>query len=368
MIYRSVRRKMARKTGLMLLALSLIMLGGLVAGSSAQTPQVPAKLPPGCAVTRLAATSMQSRLSGQTPQPAYSDPPGSPVTPPTSTNPPAQPAVAKITNGSNLQAWQVLEKGLSSHNAGKRTDAVVALATIAGDDRAERMVEAALNDPNVGVRATAAAKLGEMQARRAVPNLQRALQDPSAEVRFAAANSLSEMGDYSGRAILIDVLTGKQSPSHGFVQSGLDGAKQKMSSPSSLLITGAGAGAGAVFPGAGLGVRLISSMAKDRSGPAKMQSASALGCDPDPQTLRQLEAALNNGNWMIRLTVAKALGDENVPQALPVLEGKLKDSNHAVSCMAAASIVRLSEADASQAAGISNQPNQPAVAAGDKAE
>jgi hypothetical protein len=67
------------------------------------------------------------------------------------------------------------------------------------ETEAIQLVEGALRDPDSLVRQTAAAELGQMKVREAIPSLKTAMDDAAGEVAFAAAKALWDMGDRSGR-------------------------------------------------------------------------------------------------------------------------------------------------------------------------
>jgi len=92
-------------------------------------------------------------------------------------------------------AWDVLKPGLVDTNPLTRRQAVTATGSIGLNPEAVRLVEAALQDHDSLIRATAAAELGEMKSRQSFPLLKAALDDPAGEVGYAAAKSLWDMGD-----------------------------------------------------------------------------------------------------------------------------------------------------------------------------
>src|ERR1700686_3364245 len=121
-------------------------------------------------------------------------------------------------------AWEVLKTGLNEKNPDRRRQAVTAIGSIGLDPEGVRLVEGALHDSDSLVRQTAAATLGQMKARTAIPSLKTALGDASGEVAFAAAKALWDMGDRSGLNLIEDVLTGQEKAS----EDALGAAKRKL--------------------------------------------------------------------------------------------------------------------------------------------
>src|SRR5580700_10061408 len=112
-------------------------------------------------------------------------------------------------------AWEVLKTGLADKNPDKRRQAVTSTGSIGLDPEALRLVEESLRDPDSLVRQTAAAELGQMKAKQAIPSLKTAMDDAAGEVAFAAAKALWDMGDRSGRDLLEDVIAGQRATSEG---------------------------------------------------------------------------------------------------------------------------------------------------------
>src|SRR5512140_2169082 len=96
-------------------------------------------------------------------------------------------------------SWDLLLHGMAEAKAEKRIDAITALATLKTKRDAVKLIEAALADKDAAVRAAAAEALGDMESRRAIPNLKKSLDDASPEVSFTAARVLWDLGDHSGR-------------------------------------------------------------------------------------------------------------------------------------------------------------------------
>ena len=117
-------------------------------------------------------------------------------------------------------AWLILQEGLTSKRAAKRTNAVHALRTLVHNSRAQDMAEQALTDPDPKVRAAAARALGPMEAISSEPKLKALLNDKEPFVVLAAAHSLFLLGD-RGEVYNIDyeVLNGERKSADGFVAS-----------------------------------------------------------------------------------------------------------------------------------------------------
>jgi HEAT repeat protein len=256
-------------------------------------------------------------------------------------------------------AWDVLNKGLGDTNAIKRVQAVTALGAIGPAPHVVDLLEVGLSDKDAMVRQTAAAVLGEMQARRAMARLKQALNDESAEVSFAAAQALWRMGDQSGRDLLWAVLEGERKTGPGMIEGGVRDAKKKLHSPAALAKIGIEQAAGLLGPFS-IGVWFTEDLMTDKGATARALSARLLGSDPDPSSRDQLWEALEDKNAAVRAAAARALGERGGSQSIPKLQPLLSDGNDGVRYMAAAALIRLGQPPArrSQKTRAAQQPHK----------
>ena len=247
-------------------------------------------------------------------------------------------------------AWQILTEGTTNSNANKRKQALSALVLAAPNPRAVTMAEGLLSDKEVDVRQSAASVLGDMKSRAAIPKLVEALDDDAPEVSFVAARSLWNLGDKRGRDILLAVLAGDRGVSAGFVRGSMRDAKNRLRKPSSLAMLGLKEGAGMLFGPASMGISAIEEMRKDSSASARALSAVLLGTDNSPESVKALEEALVDKNWVVRAAVVKSLAMRGDRKQIATLQSMLTDQEEAVRYMAAAGVIRLQVAGKKRAA------------------
>ncbi len=246
-------------------------------------------------------------------------------------------------------AWNLLQRALADGGTAKRIQAITALGSIGPMPRAVNLVTASLNDKEVTVRQTAAAVLGEMQARIAIAKLKEALDDDSAEVSFTAARSLWQMGDQSGREIFWAVLAGERKTGPGMIEGGVRDAKKKLHSPAALAKIGIEQAASLLGPFS-MGVGFAEELLKDKGATARALSAKLLASDPDPRTLQELEGSLDDKNSAVRAAVAQSLGQRAGRDEISKLQPLLADSPEGVRYIAAAALSRLSQPPANSRA------------------
>jgi HEAT repeat protein len=239
-------------------------------------------------------------------------------------------------------AWDVLKTGLSDKNPDKRRQAVTAIGSIGLDSDAVEFVEGGLRDSDPLVRQTAAAELGQMKARHAIPSLKTAMDDAAGEVAFAAAKALWDMGDRSGRDLIEDVLTGQEKASEGALKGAMRDAKRKMHDPKALAVMGLKEASGALLGPFNIGIIAAEQAFKDGSSGARALASTLLAQDCDAESIRLLEwSATSDKSWAVKAASAKALGQCGNPDAIPTLEQNLADSNAAIRSMSASAIIKL---------------------------
>jgi len=256
----------------------------------------------------------------------------------------AQPPKKTSSERLEVTAWKVLTDGVAEDKAAKKADAIAALGTIGPRPKVVRLVEASLADGDPEIRQKAAVTLGQMKSRPSIPKLRETLEDKDPNVRLSAACALWEMGDHSGRGVFIGVLSGDRSPPKETVQSSLQTTKKKLRNPLQLGKRTAKESAQALLGPFALGLPVAEELMKDRTAQARVLSATYLATDREPQSVREFEDALADKNWMVRSAAAKAAGVLSRRELIPKLRPLLDDEKDAVRYMAAASIVRLSQA------------------------
>lgn len=243
-------------------------------------------------------------------------------------------------------AWEALRQGIDDGDAQHRKTAVEALGTIGPDDQAVKLVVRGLQDKNREVRQTAAATLGAMGARQAIPHLKAALDDPEPAVSFTAAKALWDLGDTSSRDIIQAVMAGERTDMPSKLRMAMRDAKHRLR-PSQLALMGVEEASGTFLGPASVTVDAVQEAMKeskkDSTAPGRVAAAAILAKDPDPYSLVLLEWALRDKSWAVRVAVAKALGERGNEGTIGKLSPMLSDGHRAVRYMAAASMLKLGQ-------------------------
>lgn len=241
------------------------------------------------------------------------------------------------------RAWRILTDGVNAKKYSDRIIALKAMADLGPNLKGVHLVSEVLKDRDPDLRAQAAATLGAMKSRAALPALRVALNDEAPQVSFAAAKSLWQLGDNAGRRVLLDVLQGDKGTKDGFVASHKREAKRELQDKKALVAMGAEKSAGEFLPGPlGMGVGLAKQQLASGTDPARADSADLLSRRPDKATMLALKAALMDRDWSVRAAAAVALGRLARPGTQQWLEYALDDGKAAVRDAAAVGILRMS--------------------------
>ena len=240
-------------------------------------------------------------------------------------------------------AWQILTQGAAEESAAKRAQAVSAIGSIQMA-RAAKLMDTALSDKDSRVRFAAVSSLADRKSRSAIPQLKKALDDEAGEVSFTAAQALWALGDRSGRQLLAELLAGERKEAPGFLKKSVKDAKSTLHNRKALVWMGAKEGAGFLFGPLGYGLDVVEGMTKDSAAPARALSASLLGQEKTSEVIEALTDALDDKSPLVRIAAARALGGLANRSLIAKIEPLLEDKQDGVRYMAAASIVRLSQA------------------------
>ena len=247
--------------------------------------------------------------------------------------------VPGVPQASSGKAWMVLQAGLSNSNTDNRTVATRLLGGLTKNAQAQDLALKALADNRPEVRAAAAEALGNMQAKSAIPQLQKLVQsERDAGVAIAAGRALVALGDPLGYAVYYAILTGERKSGASLMEN----QRRMLSDPKKLANFGFEQGVGFI-PFGGLSLGVFRSLRRDDVSPIRAAAAEVLITDPDPRTTEALKTAVADKSWVVRAAAIDALGKRNNPSVIPALEPALGDGREAVRYAAAAAIIRLND-------------------------
>jgi HEAT repeat protein len=238
-----------------------------------------------------------------------------------------------------VQAWAILHDGLANSSYEKRSKAAQVLGLLKDDPEAERLAIKALSDDHPEVRAAAAASLGQIGDKSAIPELHKLFTDKDVTVILAAARSLLDLGDKTGYNVYYAILTGETKTGTGL----LDEQKKMLKDPQKMAQFGFETGIGFI-PFAGMGWTAFKMLRKDDTSPILAASAITLADDPDPKSGTALVNAAETGKtWIVRAAALNALAKRGDPKLIKAAEEALSDEKEEVQYSGAAAVIRLSD-------------------------
>jgi HEAT repeat protein len=212
------------------------------------------------------------------------------------------------------------------------------MGLVSTNPAAEKLALAALADEKSEVRAAAAACLGEVGSKTAIPALKKALLDAETEVVFAAAGALYKLNDPAAYQVYYASLMREMKSGDSLVESQM----KMLKDPKALAKIGFEQGIG-LIPFAGLGYGAFKAISKDDESPIRAAAALRLARDPDPKSAEALAKSAGDEKWMVRAAAIDAIGRRGDAALLKAVVPLLTDDNETVRFNAAACILRLSK-------------------------
>jgi hypothetical protein len=253
---------------------------------------------------------------------------------------PVSPTIAKSHGVDG--AWELIEAEVKNSKPQLRIDALTAIGTMGGYNRADEMVQVAITDGDRDVRLAAAVAMGTMKDRKLIPTLRLALDDKAPEVAYAAAVALWKLHDRSGEPILYGVLVGERKAAPGFIGAEMHQANKDLHSPSTLAVLGAEQGAYALLGPFGIGLDAAKlTMKGNGANSARVLTANLLADDKTVTSKREFLIALHDKNYFVRSASARALGNFRGKNVSDALLDAFTDKKPTVRLMAAASYIRV---------------------------
>jgi HEAT repeat protein len=150
------------------------------------------------------------------------------------------------------------------------------------------------------------------------------------------------MQDQKAYDVYYAVLTGQRKGGRGLIAE----QRAMLDDPKKLTVLGVETGMGFV-PFGGLGVSAYKLLTKNDSDEARAAAAQVLAKDPDPQSRNALIEAISDHSYLVRIAALKALASRGDPRLLTQIEPSMDDQKDTVQYIAAAAVIRLSEASRS---------------------
>ena len=216
-------------------------------------------------------------------------------------------AQAGLGQAPRQQAWTILQSGVTDKSSETKVAAVTVLALIPGDPKAAGFAEQALQDPDPAVRKAAAASLGTLKAKSAIPNLRNALKDSDPDVVLAAAHALVMAGSETGYGVYYALVTGERKSGETLIGSQEQEVDQMLHNPKGMAEMAFEQGIGyAPFGDARSGTALVNATG-DSHWEVRAAAYDAIARRGDSSLLPSVTKGLNDDKDVARFTAAAAV-------------------------------------------------------------
>ncbi|MEO6910573.1 MAG: HEAT repeat domain-containing protein [Edaphobacter sp.] len=247
------------------------------------------------------------------------------------------------------EAWSMLSTAVAdTKHADLRTQALAALGTLGANPHGERMIAAAMKDPDVDVRTAAILAAGQTKSRNLTTDIRNLLDDKEPQVAFVAATTLWKMNDRSGEDILVAVVNGDRSANPGVVNGTMHKVNKDLHHPATLARIGVLQGAALLLGPFGFGVSAIEYMRKNGGDEARVSAIEQLSQEKTAPIRNELIAALTDKDPAVRAAAAKALGSYRKRSISDALLPVFDDEKAPVRLTAAAAYIRATHATPSR--------------------
>jgi len=230
------------------------------------------------------------------------------------------PAAAAETPAETLErCWQSLTDSVQDpKHTETRTQALNALSSLGSNARADRMIAAAMKDPDLDVRTAAILAAGKTKAHTLVVPVRKLLDDSEPQVVFAAATTLW-----------------KPSLIHGAEHD----ISRTLHSPSALEKIGVVTGAGMLLGPFGFSISAVEYARKNGGDAARIQAIELLADEKSEGVRDQMKSALDDKDPGVRAAAAEVLGHFHRSQDSKAIAVLLEDSKMPVRLAAAAAYI-----------------------------
>jgi hypothetical protein len=255
---------------------------------------------------------------------------------------PPAPAVfaAKTSEERTRQAWRTLtEAAGDAKHAQTRVQALAALGLMRSP-RSEKMISAAMKDPDLDVRTAAALAAGQTRDRNLTTDLRNLLDDKEPQVAFIAATTLWKMGDKSGEDILMAVVDGERSANPTLINGTRHTISKDLHDPAMLARLGALQGASMLLGPFGFGITAFEYIHKSGGDLSRVSAIELISQERTGPIHKELIAALGDKDVAVRAAAAKALVDYRDSATAMAIYALLSDPKQPVRLTAAAAYLR----------------------------
>lgn len=231
----------------------------------------------------------------------------------TAANPEPKPVKAAAdTPANNLErSWKTLTDNVQdAKHTEARTQALNALSDLHGSARANALIAAAMQDPDLDVRTAAILAAGKTKSRTLDEPVRKLLDDKEPQVVFAAATTLwKQFNDRSGEDVLAEVAAGDRKANPTLIHGAEHDASRTLHSPSALAKIGIETGAGMVLGPFGFSVSAIEYARKNGVDTARVQAINLLADVRSEGVRQQMKDDMGDDDAGVRAAAVRVVGN-----------------------------------------------------------
>jgi HEAT repeat protein len=239
------------------------------------------------------------------------------------------------------RCWQLLTDSVQdAKHTEIRSQALNALSSLGWSSRADGLIAAAMNDPNLDVRSAAILAAGKTKSRTLIEPMRKLLDDTEPQVVFAAATILwKQFADKSGEDILAAIAAGDRKANPSLIHGAAHDISRTLHSPSALEKIGIETGAAMVLGPFGFSISAVEYARKNGGNSARIEAIDLLAENKTEGIRDQMKFALDDNDPGVRAAAVKALGNFHRSQDSKAIATLLNDSKLPVRLAAAAAYI-----------------------------
>jgi hypothetical protein len=238
------------------------------------------------------------------------------------------------------EAWRMLTDASGDMKHPQTRIQSLAALGLLRSPRSEKMIIAAMSDPDVDVRTAAALAAGQTKDRNLTTNLRNQLDDKEPQVVFTAATTLWKMDDKSGEDILMAVVDGDRSAGPTLLHGTEHRISADLHDPAMLAKMGAMQGASMLLGPFGYGLAAFEYIHKNGGDLARVSAIEQISQERTEPIHKELIAALGDKDPTVRAAAAKALVDYHDKPTSMAIYALFVDGKNPVRLTSAAAYLR----------------------------
>ena len=294
-------------------------------------------LPLGLAVMLCGGLAALNAVGQQTASPAAPAAGQSEAAPARTAKAPAAGEAAKTIQ----RSWDLLTENVQdTKHTENRIQALNALSSLGTNARADRLIAAAMQDPDLDVRTAAVLAAGKTRARSLVEPVKKLLDDKEPQVVFVAATTLwKQFKDRSGEDLLAAVAAGERKANPTLFNGAKHDMTRTLHSASAMEKIGITTGAGLLLGPFGFSVSAIEYARKNGADTSRIQAIDLLAEAHTEGVRQQMQAALDDKDPGVRAASVRVLGSFHRHDDAALIVFLLDDSKLPVRLSAAAAYI-----------------------------